>query len=76
MTCSIGNVNLREEWCVCICYCDRCVGLFTCMSLSLRLAALEVSPHALTLSLLRGEKMQDCKGITGILPLNTELSHL
>lgn len=45
------------------------------MSLSLRLAALEVSPHALTLSLLHGDKMhEDCIGITGILPLNTESS--
>lgn len=51
--------------------------LFTCMSLSLRLAALEVSPHALTLSLSCSEKMhEDCKSITGILPLNTELSSI
>lgn len=39
------------------------------------LAAVEVAPHALTLCLLCGEKMhEDCEGITGILPLDTELS--
>lgn len=50
-------------------------GFFACMSLELRFAALEVAPHALTLSLLCGEKMhEDCEGVAGILPLNTELS--
>lgn len=40
----------------------------------MRLAALEVAPHALTLSLLCGGKMhEDCEGITRILPLITEL---
>lgn len=56
MTCSVGNVDLRKEWCAYVCYCDECIGLLSCINLSLRLAALEVAPHALTLSLRCGDK--------------------